>query len=202
MKTAAEFTAPPSDYRIVVPDGWFQLALEPEDRDASVLALAEQQFHGIDNAPHLKRELMRELQRQAREAYAAGGTELYLSTLVVGPGPLSSSLLISVPPPGEWPGISGTAALSRYLEALPGRQEVGLVHLEAAGRAVRTRRRRDPDPARQLGNTLPTTSLSYYVPIPLTEKWLVLDFSTPIDPLADRMVELFDTVAGTLHWLS
>ncbi|MFE9253331.1 hypothetical protein [Streptomyces sp. NPDC007088] len=144
---------------------------------------------------------MRELQRQAREAYAAGGTELYLSTLVVGPVPLSSSLLISVPPPGEWPGISGTASLARHLEGLPGRQEVGLVDLEAAGRAVRTRHKQEPDPAQQFGNTLPTTSLAYYVPIPLTGNWLVLDFSTPIDPLADRMVELFDTVAGTLHWL-
>ncbi|QFR95032.1 hypothetical protein [Streptomyces tsukubensis] len=201
MKTAADFTVPPSDYRIVVPDGWFQLALEPEESDASALALAEQQFHGIDNAPHLKRELTRELQRQAREAYAAGGTELYLSTLVVGPVPLSSSLLISVPPPGEWPDISGPAALSRHLELLPGRQEVGVVELSAAGRVVRTRQHREPDPARQLGNTLPTTSLSYYAPIPMTEKWLVLDFSTPIDPLANQMVELFDTVAGTLHWL-
>ncbi|MFE9253330.1 hypothetical protein [Streptomyces sp. NPDC007088] len=30
MRTAAQFTTPPSDYRLVVPDGWYQLALEPE----------------------------------------------------------------------------------------------------------------------------------------------------------------------------
>jgi hypothetical protein len=51
-----------------------------------------------------------------------------------------------------------------------------------------------------LGNTLPTTTLTYYVPIPTTTRWLLLNFSTPIDQLADQMVELFDTVAGTLHW--
>lgn len=28
----------------------------------------------------------------------------------------------------------------------------------------------------------------------------MLTFSTPVDPLADQMVELFDTVARTLDW--
>lgn len=50
------------------------------------------------------------------------------------------------------------------------------------------------------GDTLPTTTLTYYVAIPATTRWLMLNVSTPMDPLADQMVALFDTVAGTLHW--
>lgn len=208
MKTSADFTSPPSDYNVIVPDGWFQLPLAPEDRDRGIIALADQQFRGVDNAPHLKKQFMREMQRKAKEAYAVGGTELYISTLSVGPLPLASSLLISIPRPDEWPKCSDADELASHLSgrsgAAPseedGETELDVVNLAAAGRAVRQRRKEAPDPQAQLGNTLPTTLLTYYVPIPATTSWLLLNFSTPMDPLADQMVELFDVVAGTLHW--
>ncbi|MFD5648897.1 hypothetical protein [Streptomyces sp. NPDC127039] len=200
MKTADQFPSPPTDYNVVVPDGWFQLALEPDDRDRGIVALAELTFRGQDNAPHLKKQFMQDLQRKAKDAYQVGGTELYLSTMTVGPVPLASSLLISVPGPGEWPETSDAAALAEHLAGRRRDEEISVVELTAAGRAVRHRRREAPDPARQSGNTLPTTTLAYYVPIPATTRWLLLNFSTPIDQLADQMVALFDTVAGTLHW--
>ncbi|MCQ4196122.1 MULTISPECIES: hypothetical protein [Streptomyces] len=200
MRTADQFSSPPTDYNVVVPDGWFQLQLDPEGRDRGILALAELTFRGQDNAPHLKKQFMQDLQRKARDAYQVGGTELYLSTMAVGPVPLASSLLISVPGSAEWPETSDTAALAEHLADQRRDDEIGVAELAAAGRAVRHRRREAPDPAAQLGNTLPTTTLTYYVPIPATTRWLLLNFSTPVDQLADRMVELFDTVAGTLHW--
>ncbi|MGW7076790.1 hypothetical protein [Streptomyces sp. NPDC054866] len=204
MKNASEFTSPPSDYNVIVPDGWFQLPLAPEDRDRGIIALAEQQFQGVDNAPHIKKQFMRELQRKAKDAYGIGGTELYISTLTIGPVPLSSSLLISIPGPDEWPEISDAEELAEHLASTDRSgttgAEVGVVTLEAAGKAVRQRRKEAPDPTTQLGNELPSTLLTYYVPIPATKSWLLLNFSTPMDPLADKMVELFDVVAGTLHW--
>lgn len=145
---------------------------------------------------------MRDLQRKAKDAYKVGGIELYLSTLTIGPVPLASSLLISVPPPEEWPECSDAEELAGHLADgdIGEDGELGVAELEAAGNAVRHRRREAPDPAAQMGNTLPTTTLTYYVPVPASTQWLMLNFSTPVDPLADRMVELFDTVAGTLHW--
>ncbi|MGW5637098.1 hypothetical protein [Streptomyces sp. NPDC003832] len=201
LKTADGFTAPPADYNLVVPDGWFQISLVPEERDRCIIALADLQFKGVDNAPHLKQEMMRDLQKQAKKAYGIGGTELYMSLLTVGPVPLASSLLISVPAADEWP-ASGVAELAEHLEERSGVEEaeVGVTELAVAGQAVRVRRRNVPDPAVQLGNTFPTTTVTYYVPIPATTRWLMLNFSTPVDPLADQMVRLFDTVAGTLHW--
>lgn len=201
MKTAEEFTSPPQDYNVVVPDGWFQLALDPDDRDRGIVALAERQFRGVDNAPHLKEQFMRDLQRKAKDAYKVGGTELYISTLTLGAVPLASSLLISVPAPDEWPKCSDADELAEHLAGQEIEDsEVSVVALEVAGRAVRQRRKEAPDPASQMGNTLPTTTLTYYVPIPLTSHWLLLNFSTPMEPLADQMMALFDTVAGTLHW--
>ncbi|MFB6554486.1 hypothetical protein [Streptomyces sp. NPDC056405] len=202
MKKADDFTAPPADYNLFVPDGWFQIALDPAERDRSIVALIDLQFKGVDNAPHLKEQLMRDLQKKAKSAYGIGGTELYLSLLTAGPVPLASSLLVSVPSADEWPKCSDPEEL---LDHLAGRisgdeVELGITHMEAAGEAVRLRRRSAPDPVNQLGNSLPTTAVTYYVPIPATERWLMLNFSTPVDPLADQMVRLFDTVAGTLHW--
>lgn len=205
MKTAREFTSPPQDYNLIVPDGWFQLSLDPEERDRGIVALADQQFRGIDNAPHLKKEFMRDLQRKAKSAYKVGGTELYISTLTVGPLPLASSLLISIPAPDEWPETSDVEELAEFLSGQQGAagaeaRDVSVMPLAAAGKAVRQRSKEAADPAAQMGNTLPSTLLTYYVPIPVTKRWLMLNFSTPMEPLADQMVELFDTVAGTLYW--
>ncbi|WP_181801672.1 hypothetical protein [Streptomyces shenzhenensis] len=204
VKTAEDFSSPPSDYNVVVPDSWFQLSLDPEERDRCIVALADRQFRGLDNAPHLKEQFKRDLQAKAKEAYRVGGTELYLSTLVVGPVPLASSLLISIPAAGEWPDLSDPEELAEHLAGVRGPAssdgEISVVTLAVAGRAVRQLRRAEADPDAQMGNTLPTTTVTYYVPIPATKRWLMLNFSTPIDPLADQLVQLFDVVAGTLHW--
>lgn len=202
MKRAAEFTSPPTDYNVVVPDGWFQLTLDPDDRDRGIIALADRTFRGVDNAPHLRDQFMRDLQRKAKDAYQVGGIELYLSTLTIGPVPLASSLLISLPAPDEWPECSGADELAEHLAGgdIGADAELGVVEMEMAGSTVRHRHREAPDPQAQMGNTLPTTNLTYYVQVPASKRWLLLNFSTPVDPLADRMVQLFDTVAGTLHW--
>ncbi|MEV8594995.1 hypothetical protein [Streptomyces sp. NPDC052012] len=202
MKTPEDFASPPADYNLLVPDGWFQILLDPEDRDRCIVALVDLQFRGVDNAPHLKRDLMRDLQDRAKAAYGLGGTEFYISLLTAGPVPLASSLLVSVTALDEWPACSDATELAEHMSEghVRGDAELGVTRLEAAGDAVRVRRRSAPDPAKQLGNTLPTTTLTYYVPIPATQRWLMLNFSTPVAPLADQMVRLFDTVAGTLHW--
>ncbi|MBB5103439.1 hypothetical protein [Streptomyces spectabilis] len=136
---------------------------------------------------------MRDLQKRARAAYRVGGVELYLSVLTVGGVPLASSLLVSLVPEG-WPGCRTAYDLARRLAG----GEV--VELEGAGEAVREERAEAPDPERLMGSTLATTTVVYNVPVPASQAWLTLTFSTPMEALAPKMVELFDTVAGTLHW--
>ncbi|MFF3711851.1 hypothetical protein [Streptomyces phaeochromogenes] len=199
MSDVNEWGSPPKDYGLIVPDGWFKLRLEPELRDRGIIALADQQFRGVDNAPHIKERVMRDLQKQAKAAFRRGGIELYISTLTVGGVPLASSLLVSISPPDSWPRNSAVHQLAERLEA-PGK-DVTLVDLPVAGKAARERYREDPDPADQTGNTLPTTTVAFHIPIPATSNVLTLTFSTPIDPLAGQMVDLFDAVAETLHWI-
>lgn len=141
---------------------------------------------------------MRELQRTAKDAYQAGGIELYLSTLTIGPLPLSSSLLVSFPMPGSMPSSANVHTIAETLRQSGA--DITLVTLTAAGKAVRELRTEVASPGTQLGNELPTTTVKYYVPIPAADEWLIMSFSTPLDPLAKQMVGLFDAVADTLHW--
>ncbi|QDQ11492.1 hypothetical protein [Streptomyces spectabilis] len=194
MALRSDWAASPAEYTILVPGGWFQIPLEPpRERDRGILALAERQFRGVDHAPLLKERLMRDLQKRARAACRVGGVELYLSVLTVGGVPLASSLLVSLVPEG-WPGCGTAYDLARRLAG----SEV--VELEGAGEAVREERTEAPDPERLMGSTLATTTVVYNVPVPASQAWLTLTFSTPMEALAPKMVELFDTVASTLHW--
>jgi hypothetical protein len=65
VKTAEQFSSPPKDHRVIVPDGCFEVPLDPPDeRDRAIVALADLTFRGVDNAPHLKKQLMRDIDRQ------------------------------------------------------------------------------------------------------------------------------------------
>jgi hypothetical protein len=81
-----------SGYRLVVPDGWYAVDLEPGRDERSVGALVNRQFAGIDNAPHLKAQARQQLLAQAQAAQAAGGLEMFLSLQRAAGVPLAASL--------------------------------------------------------------------------------------------------------------
>lgn len=43
--------------------------------------------------------------------------------------------------------------------------------------------------------------LDIHVAVPESGAYLILSFSTPLDQLADAMVDLFDSIANTLRWI-
>jgi hypothetical protein len=68
VKTAEQFSSPPKDHRVIVPDGCFEVPLDPPDeRDRAIVALADLTFRGVDNAPHLKKQLMRDIVADGRD---------------------------------------------------------------------------------------------------------------------------------------
>jgi hypothetical protein len=196
--TGLQETAPPADYRLLLPDGWFRILLDPpEQRDKAVDALVERQFQGIDNAPHLKEDFRKDLRRRAAKAHRSGGIELYLSLQEIGPFTIPASLLVTLAPLRH-PAPLPLEALAETLSTADG----GTVTIEElpSGQAVRIRRLvRQPgeeDPQRA-HNSL---SLEYHVPVPGTAAFLLLTFSTPLEPIADAMAELFDAIAASLTW--
>ncbi|MFG3025966.1 hypothetical protein ACGFZQ_47050 [Streptomyces sp. NPDC048254] len=194
---------PPSDYRLMLPDGWFRVALEPERRERSVDALVKRQFNGTDDVPHLRQLLREEMLERATDAYDAGGVELYLSLQRAGALTIPASLLITLLP---WP-KSGRApsSLGELAAGLGGDgRTASLVEL-AAGRALRLRR--DPEaapaapPTAEENYALPSVTVDYQLIVPGSDMHLLLTFSTPLVQIAEAMVELFDAVAGSLTWL-
>lgn len=202
MTTAPRDSGPPRDYRLLLPDGWFRVLLDPPDqRDKSIDALVERQFEGIDNAPHLKDDLRRDLRRRSAKAARSGGIELYLSLQQVGPFTVPASLLVTLAPL-QHPGPLPAQALAEALAA-DGEAEASVEDLPS-GEAVRVRRltvqpEPDTDAAAPNGSHR-SVSVEYHVPVPGTTAFLLLTFSTPLEPIADAMAELFDAIAGSLTW--
>ncbi|MFE9310865.1 hypothetical protein ACFYM5_24835 [Streptomyces sp. NPDC006706] len=195
---ATEETAPPGDYRLLLPEGWFRILLEPEQRDKAIEALVERQFHGIDNAPHLKEELRRDLRRRAAKAHRSGGIELYLSLQEVGPFTIPASLLVTLAPLRHPESLPLEALAQRFTDA--GQGSVSIEELRS-GPAVRVRRL-IPQGNDEDGTEPPRNSLSveYHVPVPASMAFLLLTFSTPLEAIADAMAELFDAIADSLTW--
>ncbi|CAL9536768.1 hypothetical protein SUDANB2_04147 [Streptomyces sp. enrichment culture] len=205
MLEGTDNVAPPTDYRLLLPEGWFRVRIEPELRERSVDALINRQFEGVDNAPHLKQQLRDSLLSQAAAAFRDGGIELYLSLQKAGAVTIPASLLVTFLPPkrGGQPTAQDIAAHLSADEDL----EVSVVDV-SSGPAVRTRRRtgqsEQPVPSNMPGSpdqALPSVTLDYQLPVPAADAWLLLTFSTPLVQIADAMVELFDAVAASLTWV-
>ncbi len=154
-------------------------------------ALIRRQFAGVDDQPILRRKAEEQLLGTATAGVEQGGVVLYLSFLEAGGIPLSASLLVSRLH-RRFDGLDAVAALA-------GSGEVELMTLPA-GRAARLVRRERSKQSRKLGSEFEDTVVEYFVPVPDRDEVLMLTFSTPLEPIADAMVGLFDAVAGTLRW--
>jgi hypothetical protein len=188
----------PSDYRLILPENWHRIDLEPGAREPGIARLTDRQFRGIDNAPHLKRQARDELLKTARNAYGNGGIEMYVSLQTAAGFPLSASLIVTLTPPHE---DDVNVSPQRLAESLSGNDaQVTLASLPA-GPAVRVRRRTAPGENGGAGYRPTVTNLAIHIPVPGSGAYLILSFSTPLDPLADAMTGLFDAIAGTLRWI-
>jgi hypothetical protein len=198
-------------YRLVVPDDWFAVDLEPGRRERAVTALTERQFAGLDNAPHLKAQARQDLLDQAEAAYAAGGLEMFLSLQRVADIPIPASLVIfATPAPepdpnGAEANGTGAEAIGALTRELTGRgQRVHVVDLPAgpAVRAVPPPPGEAPDEAAGDApeQTPASPTLEVFVPVPGGSGWLLLSFAAPLSPLAPALFRLFDAICTTLRW--
>ncbi len=194
----AEEKTTPTGWSLILPPGWWHVPLD-ERRGQSLTALLDRQLASLprDRVARLRREVEAELTRMAERAVANGAVDLYLNIDLVRGLPVAATCLVTVVPTGV-----GAALPPAELAAIMGDRpddEVGV--LEVAGApAARVRRREPVDEAGISTGELPVTRLQVYVPVPNKAEMLLLSFSTPIDPIADAMVTLFDAIAGSLRW--
>ncbi len=186
-------------WSLLLPPGWWHIPLD-ERRGQSVTALLDQRLASLprDRVTMLRRELDGELTRLVERAVANGAVEMYLNVDLMRGLPVAASCLVTVVPAGVVTTLP-TAELAALMGERPG-DEVGV--LEVAGAPAARVRRREPvtDTDGLSTGELAVTRLQVYVPVPDTTEILLLSFSTPMDPIADAMVGLFDAIAGSLRW--
>lgn len=181
------------DLTLLVPDGWWRVPLASRDQAAqSVQRLVDRQFRGLDDQPLLRREAERELLGAATRAADAGGQMMWLSHQLVAGLPLSASLVASAGPaagPGGFESVQGQ---------LTGTGQVDVARVPA-GTVVRRRSRGSDRESDRLGAPDRPLLVDYWLQAP-DGNCVVLAFSTPLEPLGEAMVELFDAVVASVRW--
>ncbi len=193
-------TAPATlGFALSLPDSWFELDLCPATRDASIRALVERRTHEQPELWKHRSELVRILRRQARDAADAGAVYCGCFVMPVDDSVIPGSLTVSVIPPP--PGGSAADALVEQLTSRDQTEDDGtwqsrsIVTLPLAGRAARASGVADvPLPG---GGSLRTIIMQTFVPLDAQRILLIAGASPALD-LTEPLLELFDTVTGTL----
>ncbi len=187
-----------ADFALAVPEGWERIVLDPQRWPHRVDRLVNRGFRNVKDQPALRMRMAERLCEQAAEAHRHGGVEMYLALNDFAGIPLSAGLVVTfVPAPRE----NGAGDLERLgIARGAAGQDVAMVDLPLAGPALRTRYRRVPPPGDPDNERMPVTHLDVQVAMPGHPTHLLLSFSTPMEPLADAMVRLFDSIATTLRW--
>ncbi|GAA4109858.1 hypothetical protein GCM10022215_04600 [Nocardioides fonticola] len=184
-------------YRLLAPEGWDRIPLD-ERAERAVNRIVERQFRGIDDAPHLRAELRGSLLDQVRQAAEVGGREMFLSSVMVGPMPLQSTLLVTELD-GD-PAVDDSEVLGEL--ALLLREDAGVesarVAEHPAGRAQR-RVRIEPAASAESHDTL---VVEWYLVAPGGASIVLLTFSTFLLPIREAFETLFDVVASSVRWRS
>jgi hypothetical protein len=172
----------PRDYAVTVPDTWALIPLEPGVREKAIGVLIRRQFAGMPGASGVKAALRRHVTDLAEAAWQTGGIELYLSLMKAGPVPVPASLLVTlIPPPPSGP----VPVEAMTAEAKKRDRSARLVQMTAGTCVVAE---------------TSATGLSLHFRVPGSGAWLLLAFAGPGGPLGPAMQELFEAIAGTLHW--
>lgn len=198
-----------ADVRIVLPEHWWVIPLQPrEARERSVERLVERQFAGIDNQPQLRRDAHKQLSTYAETAADAGGRLLALSLLEVAEVPVPASLVLHwIDLPSDPDRIAGDGGMLLDLQAQiqprPADDFEPGFTLDLARIPAGNVLRRVYEGAAELEGAEPVPSLvaDYWLERPDGTGLVQLAFATPLVPMREAMLELFDAIASALHWV-
>jgi hypothetical protein len=193
-------------YAVRVPDSWYEIDVHPASRDESIRVLVEDRVRGNDALWRERRGLITFLRQQAKAAYDAGATYCSSFATPTDDGPVTGSVVISlVRGPA---GSSGEDDLTGHLASLyapvpKGTHEydpwtsVGTVDLPVNGPCARSWGVQDVevDGRGYIRNVFMQTA----VPVPGFNKVFLISASSPVVPLAEPLLDLFDAVTGTFR---
>jgi len=178
----------PRDFAVLLPPGWARIPLDGRE-NARAAALAANKTAGLEEPQRsaVRDKLTAAIRQALQDARSAGGIDVLLSLAERDGIPLAASCLISYLDKGQEVPLDLLAA---ELSAEAG----GNISLTEVGGCPAVRRR-------YLDNGV--TRVDYFLPMPgRPTGFLMLAFGTPMEPLADALVTLFDAIAQSLRWQS
>lgn len=190
-------TATTGEVGLVLPADWHVVDLSTDaTRHAGVTALVDRQLPRRDDLVTVRRRLRREVEESSRRAARAGGRFSAYMLTTAGPVPLPAVLTVHRAP-GSLVSADALAALAATLTERLGTSaggvDVGDGPLGPVLRAVTLRTAATGD------GTTDLLVCDYWSDPDDGDGLLVLSFSTPLVPLRDAMLDLFDTIAGSTH---
>jgi hypothetical protein len=181
----------PRDFAVLLPPGWARIPLDGRE-SARAATLAANKAAGLEEPQRstVRDKLTRMIRRALRDARSAGGIDVLLSLAERDGIPLAASCLISYLDRGQEVPLDMLAAELSAKDGGAG----GSVTLTEVGSCPAVRRRYIEDGI---------TKVDYFLPVPgRPTGFLVMAFGTPMEPLADALVTLFDAIAQSLRWQS
>lgn len=190
----------PRDFAVLLPPGWVRIKLDGSE-PVVLSRLVAAKVATVDPAQREQARalLTRTLGGALRDARAAGGLDVLLSVAESHGVPIAASCLITyLDKDGDNVPLDG---LLMDLAARGG-QVTGTEI--AGGPAIRHQYEVSPPAGRQPGDQDPVsttvTMVDFFLPLPGRPGLLALSFSTPVEPLAEALVMLFDAIAESLRW--
>ena len=188
----------PRDFAVLLPPGWVRIKLDGSE--PVVLArLVAAKVATVDPAQREEARalLTRTLGSALRDAKAAGGLDVLISVAESHGVPIAASCLIT------YLDQDGTKVpLDGLLMDLAARGGQVTGTEIAGGPAIRHQYEIVPSAASLPEDPVATrvTMVDFFLPLPGRPGLLVLSFSTPVEPLAEALVMLFDAIAESLRW--
>lgn len=200
-------TAPVVDVRVVLPDHWWAIPLQPpEARARSIQRLVERQFAGVDDQPLLRADTCRQLLTQAEMAADSGGRLMALSLQRIVDVPVPASLVV------HWLDVAAApdsddsllVSLQEAFEPDAGAPREAGFALDLGKTAAGTVLRRIHELPAEFEGAEPRRSLvaDYWLERPDGAGLVQLAFATPMLALRQPLLELFDAITGALRWVT
>jgi hypothetical protein len=186
MTAESDTTAPPKDYRLLVPRDWFRVDLTQDRWRAQLKTFVDHQAEGKNVPGEAKQETWAALRNTVEAAVRSSALEFFLRPELDDGSILPASLIVSViPRTGSLTPQQLQQSFEEKEQRTPHPAEVARVALPA-GEAVRI---------------LTPTTMDLYVQMPGAVGYLVLAFAVPLSGMAGPMHRLCVSIAESLRWI-
>lgn len=192
--------------RFRLPGTWAQIPLhDAEVARAAVRRLVARQVGTTDEAATARAHLRRQFTAALAEAIEGEAQSMQIALEIIEELPIPASFTVFLPRQGLTPAIgTGAEATSQILEqGLRGRADVDESTIErfeiAESQVIRTQRNQFVEVAAD-AEPMKVLVVDYWLTIPGSKRFVLLNFHTALADAASEMIVLFDAIVRASYW--